>query len=148
MKSRHLLAVLPAVLILSMGIVAHAADHQVRMLNRGDAGVMVFEPAALRIQPGDTVTFLSVDPGHNAETMPGMFPEQAKPFRTAFSKDETVTFEVPGIYALKCMPHLAMGMVMVVQVGDDTHNLETVKTKKTAPIAMKRLEAAFAELGL
>jgi plastocyanin len=42
------------------------------MLNRGESGTMVFEPAGLRIAPGDTVKFIATDRGHNAETVPGM----------------------------------------------------------------------------
>lgn len=125
-----------------------AADHEVRMLNRGDAGNMVFEPAALHIQPGDTVTFVSVNPGHNAETIAGAIPEGAATFRTALSRDETVTFELPGVYAIKCTPHLPMGMVMVVLVGDDPYNLEEVKAVRMPPVAAQRLAAAYEELGL
>src|SRR3546814_8035044 len=50
---------------------AVAADHEVKMLNRGAAGMMVFEPAWLKVEPGDTVTFKSVNPSHNAETIAG-----------------------------------------------------------------------------
>jgi pseudoazurin len=127
---------------------ALAADHQVQMLNRGDAGNMVFEPSALHIQPGDTVTFVSVNPGHNAETIADAIPEGAARFRTAISRDETVNFEIPGVYIIKCTPHLPMGMVMVVQVGDDPYNLDQVKAVRVPPIAAQRLEAAYAELGL
>ena len=48
-----------------------------------------FEPVALKIEPGDTVTFVSVDPGHNAETINGMIPEGAETFRTAIGQTET-----------------------------------------------------------
>ena len=125
-----------------------AADHEVRMLNRGEAGNMVFEPAALQIEPGDTVTFVSVDPGHNAETIAGMIPEGAETFRTKLSQTTTITFDVPGVYGSKCTPHLAMGMVALIQVGDDAHNIEAVKAVRQPPVAGKRFEAGYAELGL
>lgn len=136
------------VMALGAAVPAMAADHQVRMLNRGTAGAMVFEPSALRIEPGDTVTFVSVDPGHNAESMQGMSPEGAESFRTPLGKDETVSFTVPGVYGVKCTPHLAMGMVAVIQVGDDKHNIETLKAKKNPPLATRRLNEAYKELGL
>jgi len=127
---------------------AFAADHEVRMLNRGEAGTMVFEPGALRIEPGDTVTFIAADPGHNVETIAGMIPEGAETFRTTLGQTVTVTFDVPGVYGLKCTPHLAMGMVALIQVGDDAHNIEAVKAVRQPPVAAKRFEAGYAELGL
>ena len=46
---------------------ASAAEVEVKLLNKGAAGVMVFEPAFVQIQPGDSVKFVSTDKGHNAE---------------------------------------------------------------------------------
>lgn len=125
-----------------------AADHEVQMLNRGDAGTMVFEPAALEIAPGDTVTFVATDPGHNAETIAGMLPEGAESFRTAIGETVEITFDEPGLYGIKCTPHYAMGMVMLIQVGDDPANVEDVKAVGTPPAAANRFEAAFEDLGL
>lgn len=109
---------------------AAAADHEVKMLNRGAAGMMVFEPPYLKVAPGDTVTFKSVVPSHNAETIPGMLPEGAQPFKGALSKDLTVTFEKEGIYGYKCLPHYGMGMVGVIQVGEDAGNADAAKAVK------------------
>ena len=47
-------------------------EHIVQMLNAGSDGVMVFEPAALKIKKGDTVVFKSVDPGHNTASAPNL----------------------------------------------------------------------------
>ncbi|TGV95897.1 pseudoazurin, partial [Mesorhizobium sp. M2D.F.Ca.ET.145.01.1.1] len=49
--------------------VAQAADHQVQMLNKGEKGVMVFQPDFVQAAPGDTVTFVPTDKGHDAETI-------------------------------------------------------------------------------
>ena len=39
---------------------AHAAEIEVKMLNKGSDGVpMVFEPSFVKIVPGDTVKFVS-----------------------------------------------------------------------------------------
>ena len=54
---------------------ASAAEHEVKMLNKGAAGIMVFEPAFLEVAPGDTVHFRAVDKGHNAASIDGMVPE-------------------------------------------------------------------------
>lgn len=96
---------------------AWAKDYQVKMLNSGKEGTMVFEPAFLKVATGDTVTFQPADPGHNAESIPTMLPAGATPFKGAFSKPVTVTFTKPGLYGYKCLPHYTLGMVGLVQVG-------------------------------
>ncbi len=60
---------------------ASAAEFQVKMLNKGEKGAMVFEPDLVKAAPGDTIKFVSVDPGHNAETIKGMLPEAPRPSR-------------------------------------------------------------------
>ena len=126
---------------------AMAADHRVEMLNKGtDDARMVFEPALTTVAPGDTVTFVATDKGHNAETIPGMLPEGAEPFKGAMSKDVTVTFTVPGAYGIKCLPHLGMGMVALVVVGDAPANLDAVKAVKVPPKAAERFEALYTQI--
>lgn len=97
---------------------AFAEVHEVKMLNRNDQGSMIYEPQFLRIAPGDSIKFLPTQPGHNAATIEGMLPEGAEPFRSKINQEFEVTFDVPGTYGIKCSPHFAMGMVMLVQVGD------------------------------
>ena len=109
---------------------ATAADVQVKMLNKGANGMMVFEPDLVKVQPGDTVTFVATDPGHDAQSVPGMLPEGAQPFEGKIGKDLTVTFTQPGVYGVKCKPHYVMGMVGLVVVGDPSSNLEAAKQAK------------------
>jgi pseudoazurin len=90
------------------------------MLNRGEAGTMIFEPAFLRLAAGDTVTFLASDRGHNAESVPTMTPEGGAEFAGRINEEIVVTFDVEGLYGVKCKPHYAMGMVMTIAVGDVT----------------------------
>ena len=45
------------VMALAMASPAAAKDIQVKMLNKGARGAMVFEPALVKVAPGDTVTF-------------------------------------------------------------------------------------------
>jgi len=104
---------------------AHAAEYEIRMLNRGERP-MVFEPEFVRAQPGDTLRFVAVDPGHNAETIPGMLPEGADPFKGAINEEVVYTVEAEGVYGIKCLPHYGMGMVMLVVVGAP-ENLEAVR---------------------
>jgi len=126
MKTLLLAAAVLAVAILP----ATAADVQVKMLNKGAKGMMVFEPDLVKVQPGDTVTFVATDPGHDAQSVPGMLPEGAQPFEGKIGKDLTVTFTQPGVYGVKCKPHYVMGMVGLVVVGDPSSNLEAAKQAK------------------
>ena len=105
-----------------------AAEHEVQMLNQGTDGVMVFEPAVLKIAPGDSVTFKATNPGHNAASIEGMIPTGAEAWDSGMSQDITVTFTEEGTYVYQCTPHLMMAMVGVITVGDASPNLETVKT--------------------
>jgi pseudoazurin len=125
-----------------------AADYEVHMLNKGEAGAMVFEPAFLQIQPGDSVTFLPTDRGHNVETIKDMLPEGAEVFKSKINESFTVTFDVEGVYGIKCTPHYAMGMVGMIFVGDDTSNLEAIKAIKVPNKVGERFDAIYAELGL
>jgi pseudoazurin len=90
----------------------------VELLDHGKDGMMVFEPAFIAAQPGDTIEFLSTTPGHNVVSIAGMLPEGAEPFRTKLSEDFTLTVEVEGVYGIKCAPHYVLGMVGLIQVGD------------------------------
>jgi len=96
---------------------ATAAEVEVKMLNRGTEGVMVFEPALIKVEPGDTVKFVATDKGHNAETIKGMLPDGAATFVGKNGEDIVVKFDQAGIYGVKCTPHYGMGMVAMVVVG-------------------------------
>lgn len=97
---------------------AAAETFEVRMLNRGEAGPMVYEPDFLRISPGDSVKFIAATTGHNAASIEGMAPEGAEPFKGQINEEIEITPTVPGLYGVKCSPHYAMGMVMLIAVGD------------------------------
>jgi len=115
MKKIAMLAAAAAVLVLTVG--ARAAEVEVKLLNKGADGVMVFEPAFVKIAPGDTVKFLSTDKGHNAESIKGMLPEGATPFVGKSGEDIAIKFEQDGVYGIKCLPHYGMGMVAMIVVG-------------------------------
>ncbi len=102
-------------------------NHIVKMLNQGSSGIMVFEPAFLKINVGDTVTFESTDAAHNSASISGMIPSSANSWNGQLSRDLTVTFDISGIYGYQCTPHSMMAMVGVIQVGEDISNLDKVK---------------------
>lgn len=109
---------------------ALAETYEVKMLNKGtDGSRNVFSSAVIKIAPGDTIRFVATSKGHNAQIIDGALPDGAEAFKTKLSQTEEVTFETPGVYAYKCLPHYALGMVGVVVVGDDTSNLEAVKAQ-------------------
>ena len=115
-------------LLLSFVCIGLSAEaYTVKMLNQGANGVMVFEPAFLKVNVGDTVTFESTDAAHNSASIPGMIPSGASPWNGQLSRDISVTFEIPGVYGYQCTPHAMMAMVGVIQVGDDNSNIETAK---------------------
>lgn len=124
---------------------AAAETHEVKMLNKGEAGAMVFEPAYIAAEPGDTIRFLPTDKGHNVESIAEMLPDEVAPFKSAFNEVYEITVDADGIYAVKCTPHYAMGMVAVIQVGEAT-NLEAVKAVKHRGKAAERFEAALAQV--
>jgi pseudoazurin len=126
---------------------AMAANVDVHMMNKGEDGLMVFEPSAIKIAPGDTVTFVPVNKGHDAETIPGLLPDGATPFKGKISQPITVTFDVPGLYGVKCMPHFALGMVALVEVGNDPANIDAIKTAKLPKKARERMDAELEKLG-
>ena len=101
--------------------VASAAEIEVKMLNKGTEGVMVFEPSFVKINPGDTVKFLASDKGHNVETIDTMIPEGGKTFVGKMNEEVAITFDKPGVYGYKCKPHYGMGMVGMIVVGEPTN---------------------------
>jgi pseudoazurin len=120
---------------------ANAVEIEVKMLDKGTEGVMVFEPALVKIEPGDTVKFVATNKGHNAETIKGMLPTEATPFVGKLNQDLAVTFDKPGVYGVKCLPHYAMGMVALVVVGTPGNKDEAMAV--THPGKAKQVFAAL-----
>ncbi|WP_117193596.1 pseudoazurin [Rhizobium terrae] len=128
---------------------ALGAEIEVKMLNKGSDGqAMVFEPAAVKVQPGDTIRFVPTDKGHDVVSMPGLLPEGVAEIKGKISQEVTFTADKPGAYVFKCTPHFGMGMVALVVVGDAPANLAAVKDAKMPKMAKDRLTAELAKLGL
>jgi len=121
--------------------VAGAAEFEVKMLNKGAKGAMVFEPDLIVAAPGDTIRFVPTDKGHNVETIKGMFPEGAEPFKSKFNEELTVTVTAEGVYGVKCAPHYAMGMVALIEVGRPVNAEEAKAVKQRG-----KARTVFAEL--
>jgi pseudoazurin len=141
------LAVVGAVFGLVAGAVpALAANVDVQLLNKGDQGSMVFQPELIRINVGDTVTFQPTDKGHDVQSIDGMIPAGASAFKGDLGQPLAETFTVPGVYAVKCVPHYGLGMVAVIVVGNDLSNLEAAEAVKNPKRPQERFNAIFAAL--
>ncbi|WP_165857353.1 pseudoazurin [Marinobacter sp. JSM 1782161] len=105
-------------LILLIPTLAQAETHTVNMLTRAGSEAMVYQPDHLTIAPGDSVHFVATQRGHNAAAIKSMLPAGAERFIGGIDEEITVTLDEPGVYGVKCSPHYAMGMVMLIEVGD------------------------------
>ena len=125
MKIRTFLALSLSV----FGVFTSAANHEVKMLNSGVEGFMVFEPAVVKAAVGHTVTFKATDMAHNSASIEGMIPEGANAWNGAMSQDVTVTVNKEGVYVYQCTPHSMMAMVGVIQVGGSLSNMDAIQAK-------------------
>ncbi|WP_417699543.1 pseudoazurin [Pseudophaeobacter sp.] len=123
-----------AAIFACVATLVQAETFEVKMLNRGEAGAMVFEPAFVKAAPGDVIHFVATDKGHNVESVKGMLPEGVEAFKTKFNADFEMTVDAQGVYGVKCTPHYGMGMVALIQVGEAVNReaAEAVKQKGKA----------------
>ena len=142
MFSKLTIATLAGMLLASS---AFAEAFEVKMLNKGTEGAMVFEPAFIKAAVGDTITFISTDKGHNVEGIKDMLPEGVEPFKSDMSADYTLTVTAEGVYGVKCSPHYAMGMVALIQVGAPV-NLEAAAAVVQKGKAKARFEPLFVQV--
>ncbi len=122
-------------MMLLMHGTAQAAEYEVKMLNNGAEGSMVFEPGYLKVAPGDTVKFVPTSAGHDSVSV--TIPKGAKGWQGKTGQAVSVTLDKEGVYIYKCSPHTIMAMVGVIQVGKAS-NLDEAKS------AAKELSATFA----
>lgn len=133
-------------LCLLLSTAANAAEVEVHMLNKGADGAMVFEPAFVKVAPGDTVKFVPTDKSHNVESIKDMLPAGVEPFKGDINAEYVLTVTEPGVYGIKCTPHFAMGMVMVIAVGDAEAPGEDFLAGRIPARALARFEAALSAL--
>jgi pseudoazurin len=129
-----------AALILTPAFSAQAADITVDMLNKRDDGAkMVYSQDVVRIDVGDSVTWVPTSKGHNVEIIAA--PDGYDiPKKSKLSKDVSITFDTPGVYLYQCTPHKTMGMLGVVVVGDGQNDISGAKVRG------KKAEEKLAEL--
>ena len=93
------------------------------------------------IDVGDTIEWLQKNEGHNVEFLAG--PKiNSLPTKSGIDKFHSVVFKVPGVYLYGCTPHRNMGMLGLIIVGNDFHNLKKIKNIQLSHVAtsvLKRL---------
>ena len=105
---------------------SEGSDHVVKMLNSGDGGQMIFEPAVIKVSVGDTIHFKATDMSHNSASVQGMVPNGASAWAGSMNQDVSVTLDTEGVYVYQCDPHAMMAMIGVIQVGDAV-NMNEIK---------------------
>ena len=84
-----------------------------------------FSIEVANIGVGDTVEWLPKNKGHNVEFLAG--PDMADlPPKSNMNEFHSVLFERPGVYLYGCTPHLNMGMLGLIVVGNDLHNIDEI----------------------
>lgn len=124
---------------------ALATHYEIAMVHNGSTGAKAFEPAFIQASVGDTVTFVPVDKGFNAEIIPGMLPLGARGFRGGMNEPVTITLTQEGVWGVKSMPYYGMGMVAVIQVGSPV-NLDEAMSIPQPARAQARMEPIFAQV--
>ena len=140
MRNTFIGAALAAIAALSAASPAAAAQVQIKMLNQGPGGMMVFAPAFVVVKPGDTVKFIAADKGHNAVSLPGMVPAGAAAFSGGINQEIEVKLTKPGLYAYHCVPHTGLGMVGLIEVGNASNKAALATAASKLPgLAKKRM---------
>ena len=89
----------------------------------------------------EKIEWLPKNDGHNVEFF--VVPEMnSLPATSEIDDAHSVVFTVSGIYLYGCTPHADMGMIALIIVGNDFHNLEALKNTKLSRVAktvLKRL---------
>ena len=93
------------------------------------------------IDVGDTIEWLPKNEGHNVEFLGG--PNMSSlPKSSEVDAFHSITFDASGVYLYHCKPHGNMGMLGLIIVGNDLHNLEGIKNlelSSTAEAVLQKL---------
>ena len=93
----------------------------------------------IHINIGDTVEWLPTNKGHNVEFI--IAPKMVSlPKKSKIDEFYSMIFLEAGIYVYGCTPHLNTGMLGLIVVGNDFHNIEDINEVKLSPVANSVLE--------
>ena len=116
-----------------------AKEQTVQMLNEKDGQMMVFSKELVFLEVGESLLWRATDKTHSVMFLTDGIPHGVETFRSPFNVDGRFLFKTPGVYVYKCLAHYGMGMIGVVVVGRDTHNLDKVKKLKLLPAPQRKL---------
>ena len=121
------LYILLALLIISKGTLAKTV--QIEFTENDSYSIEV-----AYIDVGDTIEWLPKNKGHNVEFLAG--PDMdALPNNSKINEFHSIFFKTPGVYLYGCTPHLNMGMLGLIVVDNDFHNLEKVNKVELSYVA-------------
>ena len=100
------------------------------------------------IDVGDTIEWYPEDEGHNVEFLVG--PNMnALPAKSKLNALHSVVFKIPGAYLYQCTPHGNSGMIGLVVVGNNYHNLEDIKniqlSRATTSVLQRLIRVALSK---
>src|SRR3546814_19176985 len=78
--------------------IANAGTTEIEMLNKRAGESFVYSSDLVRIDTGDSVTFVPTTKGHNVQSIQGMRPDGAEELELGFNQEGTLTFTTPGLY--------------------------------------------------
>ena len=124
---------------------AYSKDMQLDMLNkRADGQKMVYSEDVVKVEIGDTITWLPKTKGHNVHFIAA--PDGIKKVKSKMNKKFTYTFDKPGIYLYQCTPHKTMGMIGLVVVGNNIDNKKLIAKTKVFGKSKKKLKKMLSTL--
>lgn len=109
-----------------------------------DGGDQIFDPVGLYVEPGETITWVNESGAHsstayteeNPQSSVNRIPDDASGWDSGILSEQggefTHTFEVEGTYDYYCIPHMALGMVGRLVVGEPS-GLEDDPPNGTVP---------------
>ena len=119
MKIMKIISKIAALTVLLVSFNAMAETHMIA------AGATNFNPMHVFIKPGDSVQWKNMTI-HDTQSMDGLIPEGAKPWKSNIGQEYEVTLDVEGVYIYKCNPHYPNGMIGAIIVGEPV-NMEQIE---------------------
>lgn len=122
------------IILLSLSSSVFAKHHDIKMMNLVGEEQMMFDPAFLKAEVGDTITFKPTNMGHFVHSK--AVPEGAESFASEEDDELTITVTKEGLYVYTCPVHRVNNMNGIIQVGTKV----TDKNKAEAKKAIEELE--------
>jgi len=126
-------------LMISLLLISNLVNSETTQIEFTENDTYSLEVAQINV--GDTIEWLPKNKGHNVEFLAG--PDMnALPPKSKLNSLHSVIFELPGVYLYQCTPHGNMGMLGLVVVENDFHNLQNlneIKLSRVATSVLKRL---------